>query len=164
MSGTRIACRPIGIICSKHTLTEKAPSQPGYVRGCEGTIKEFLAFADGLRGLEGFSYLFLLYHFDRAAPAELTVRPFMQDVKRGLFATRAPCHHNPIELSIVELLRRVGNVLYINGTEMLDGAPLLDIKPYTGRFDRIETTRNGWLDEVDEDEAQRQGRGGYGHP
>jgi len=79
-------------------------------------------------------------------------------VERGVFATRAPCRPNPIGLSVVRLVRREGNVLYLDGVDVLDGTPLLDIKPYTARFDHIETTRNGWQDEVDDETARRRGR------
>jgi len=86
------------------------------------------------------------------------VKPFLQDVERGVFATRAPCRPNPIGLSVVKLVRREGNVLYLDGVDVLDGTPLLDIKPYTAKFDRIETTRNGWQDEVDDQTARLRGR------
>ncbi len=88
------------------------------------------------------------------------VKPFLQDVERGVFATRAPCRPNAIGLSIVKLLRRDGNTLYLDDVDVLDGTPLLDIKPYTARFDRIDGTRNGWQDEVDEETARRRGRRG----
>ena len=86
------------------------------------------------------------------------MKPFLQDVERGVFATRAPCRPNPIGLSIVKLVRREGNVLHLDGVDVLDGTPLLDIKPYTARFDRIDGTRNGWQDEVDEETARLRGR------
>jgi len=85
------------------------------------------------------------------------VKPFLQDVERGVFATRAPCRPNPIGLSVVKLLRREGYILYLDAVDVLDGTPLLDIKPYTARFDCIQTTRNGWQDEVDEQTAWRRG-------
>jgi tRNA-Thr(GGU) m(6)t(6)A37 methyltransferase TsaA len=161
MNDTLITYRSIGVIHSEHIAAEKTPIQPAYARGCKVRVLVFPEFAEGLHDLEGFSHLFLLYHFDRAAPAKLTVKPFLQDVERGLFATRASCRPNAIGLSIVELLRREGNVLHIDGVDILDGTPLLDIKPYTAKFDRIETTRNGWQDEVDDVVAQQRGRRGY---
>lgn len=164
MKDTPITYRPIGIIHSEHTITEKTPIQPVYAQGCKGRVLVFPEFAEGLRDLEGFSHLFLRYHFDRAAPEKLTVRPFLQDVERGLFATRAACRPNAIGLSIVELLRRESNVLNVGGVDILDGTPLLDIKPYSAKFDRIETTRNGWQDEVDDAIAQQHGRRGYTQP
>lgn len=160
MSDAPITYQAIGIIYSEHTVVENTPIQPVYARGCKGRIEVFPEFAEGLRDLEGFSHIFLLYHFHRAVPPKLTVKPFLQDVTRGLFATRAPCRPNPIGLSIVELLHRDGNVLHIDGADMLDGSPLLDIKPYTAKFDRISNTRNGWQDELDEEITWRRGRRG----
>lgn len=114
-----------------------------------------------MRDLEGFSHVYLIYHFHRSGPARLVVKPFLQDVERGVFATRAPCRPNAVGLSIVELVRREGNVLHLDGVDILDGTPLLDVKPYTARFDRIESTRNGWQDEVDEETARERGKRGY---
>jgi tRNA (adenine37-N6)-methyltransferase len=92
---------------------------------------------------------------------KLIVKPFLQDVERGVFATRAPSRPNMIGLSIVELVRREGNVLYLDGVDILDGTPLLDIKPYIARFDCVQTLRNGWQDEVDEETARKRGKRGY---
>jgi tRNA-Thr(GGU) m(6)t(6)A37 methyltransferase TsaA len=92
---------------------------------------------------------------------KLIVKPFLQDVERGVFATRAPSRPNMIGLSIVELVRREGNVLYLDGVDILDGTPLLDIKPYIARFDCVQTFRNGWQDEVDEETARKRGKRGY---
>jgi tRNA (Thr-GGU) A37 N-methylase len=89
------------------------------------------------------------------------VKPFLQDIERGVFATRAPSRPNAIGLSIVELVSREGNILYLDDVDILDGTPLLDIKPYTAKFDRVETHRNGWQDEVDEETARRRGQRGY---
>ncbi len=85
----------------------------------------------------------------------------MEDVERGVFATRAPCRPNSIGLSVVELVRLEGNVLHLDGMDILDGTPLLDIKPYTAKFDHIKTMRNGWQDGVDEETARRRGRREY---
>lgn len=161
MTETAIIYRPIGLIRSEHTVAEKTPIQPVYAQGCPGRAEVFPEFADGLMDLDGFSHVYLIYSFHRAGPARLSVKPFLQDVERGVFATRAPCRPNPIGLSIVRLLRREGNVLHLDGVDILDGTPLLDIKPYIARFDHIETTRNGWQDEVDEETARRRGRRGH---
>jgi tRNA-Thr(GGU) m(6)t(6)A37 methyltransferase TsaA len=153
--------QPIGVIRSEHTKPEDTPIQPVYATGCQGRAEVFPEYEAGLRDLEGFSHIYLLYHLHRAGPARLVVKPFLQDVERGVFATRAPCRPNPIGLSIVALERREGNVLYLDGVDVLDGTPLLDIKPYTARFDRIETTRNGWQDEVDDETARQRGARGH---
>ncbi|MBN2023302.1 MAG: tRNA (N6-threonylcarbamoyladenosine(37)-N6)-methyltransferase TrmO [Pirellulales bacterium] len=156
-----IVYRPIGVVRSEHTRPEETPIQPVFSEGCQGRVEVLPEFAAGLRDLDGFSHVYLVYHFHKASAPRLTVKPFLQDVERGIFATRAPCRPNPIGLSIVRLLRREGRVLFLDGVDVLDGTPLLDIKPYTARFDRIEGTRNGWQDEVDEETAHRRGRRGY---
>jgi len=156
-----ITYRPIGVLRSEHRFAERTPIQPVYAKGCRGRAEVFPEFAEGLCDVEGFSHVYLIYHFHQAGPAKLTVRPFLQDVERGVFATRAPCRPNAVGLSVVELVRREGSVLYLDGVDVLDGTPLLDIKPYTARFDRIEATRNGWQDEIDEKEAQKRGRRDY---
>ena len=160
MRTSPISYRAIGVIRSGHAVTDQTPIQPVYARGCQGEVEIFPEFAEGLRDLDGFSHIYLVYHFHRSGPAKLVVKPFLQDVDRGVFATRAPCRPNPIGLSIVELSCREGNVLHVNNVDILDGTPLLDIKPYTARFDQIRTARNGWQDTVDEGEARRRGRRG----
>jgi tRNA-Thr(GGU) m(6)t(6)A37 methyltransferase TsaA len=153
-----IVYEPIGIIRSGHTKPEETPIQPVYSEGCEGQVEVFSEFAAGLRDVEGFSHIYLIYHMHKADTTRLVVEPFLQDVERGVFATRMPCRPNRIGLSVVKLVRREGNILHLDGVDVLDGTPLLDIKPYTVRFDRIETTRNGWHDEVDEQTARLRGR------
>jgi tRNA-Thr(GGU) m(6)t(6)A37 methyltransferase TsaA len=153
---------PIGVIRSGHVEAEKVPIQPVFARGCRGRVEVFREFAEGLRDLEGFSHIFLVYHFHRAAPPRLKVKPYLQDADHGVFATRAPCRPNAIGLSVVRLRRRKGRVLFVDGLDILDGTPLLDLKPYTAMFDRIEGTRNGWQDSVSRQTARERGRRGYG--
>ena len=155
-----ITYKPIGVIRSKHVVQDQTPIQPVYASGCKGRVEVFPELAEGLRDLEGFSHIYLLYHFHQSGPTRLVVIPFLQDIEHGVFATRANCRPNAIGLSIVELVRREGNILHINNVDILDGTPLLDIKPYTARFDRIDTSRNGWQDAVDEETARRRGRRG----
>jgi tRNA (adenine37-N6)-methyltransferase len=159
-----ITYKPIGVIRTGHTRPEDTPIQPVFATGCQGRAEVFPEYEAGLRDLEDFSHIYLLYHLDRAGPARLIVKPFLQDKEHGVFATRSPSRPNPIGLSIVALKRREGNVLYLDGVDVLDGTPLLDIKPYTARFDRIETTRNGWQDEVDDETARRRGARGCSGP
>ncbi len=161
MSEPVITYKPIGVIRSEHDTAEKTPIQSTYAKGCKGRVEIFPEFAEGLQDLDGFSHVYLIYHFHQSRLVRLKVRPFLQDVERGVFATRAPCRPNAIGLSVVELVSRDGNVLHVDRVDILDGTPLLDIKPYTARFDRIETTRSGWQDEVDEETARRRGRRGY---
>lgn len=152
----------IGVIRSGHTEAGETPIQPAFARGCRGRVEVFPEFAEGLSDLEGFSHIYLLYFFDRAGPPRLKVKPYLQDVERGVFATRAPCRPNPIGISVVELIRREENVLHVDGLDVLDGSPLLDIKPYVSMFDRIECNRNGWQDPVDPRTARERGRRGPG--
>ena len=158
---TPVGYKTIGVIRSEHTRPEETPIQPVYAKGCRGRAEILPEYADGLRDLEGFSHVYLIYHLHRAGPARLMVKPFLQDVERGVFATRAPCRPNPIGFSIVELLGREGNSLQLDGLDVLDGTPLIDIKPYVARFDRIEATRNGWQDVVDDETALKRGRREY---
>lgn len=164
MSKTSIIYRPIGIINSEHTRAESTPIQSAYAQDCMGMVKVFPEFEKGLRDLDGFSHIYLIYHLNQANAPRLTVKPFLQDVERGVFATRAPCRPNAIGLSVVRLLGIEGRVLRLSGLDILDGTPLLDIKPYTAKFDRIETVRNGWQDEVNEETASQLGKRGYTSP
>jgi len=156
-----VSYEPIGVIHTPHTAPERTPIQPVYAQGCHGRAEVLSEYAEGLKDLDGFSHIILIYHFHEAGSARLSVQPFLQEVDRGVFSTRAPCRPNPIGLSIVELVKREGTTLHLDGVDILDGAPLLDIKPYVGRFDRIEGTRDGWHNEVDESMAQLRGRRGY---
>ena len=157
----KVCYQPIGIIRSGHLEADKTPIQPAYAQGCKGRAEIFPEFAEGLRDLEGFSHLYLIYHFHHAGHVKLSVKPFLQDVVRGLFATRAPCRPNPIGLSIVRLVKIEGTTLHLEDVDILDGTPLLDIKPYTAKFDCITTTRNGWQDAVDNGTAMQRGVRGY---
>ena len=157
-----VCYQPIGIIRSGHLEADKTPIQPVYAKGAKGRAEILPEFAEGLRDLEGFSHIYLIYHFRRAGAAKLKVKPFLQDIERGLFATRAPCRPNPIGLSVVRLVKIEGTILYLEDVDILDGTPLLDIKPYTAKFDCLATTRNGWQDAVDAETAQKRGKRGYG--
>ncbi len=161
MKSSRIIYNPIGIIYSEHTIAEKTPIQSVYARGCKGRVEVFPEFAEGLRDLEGFSHIYLIYHFNRTDQVKLIVKPFLQDMDRGIFSTRAPYRPNAIGLSIVDVIGRENNILHVDGLDILDETPLLDIKPYTAKFDLHQVRKNGWQDEVDENTAQRRGKRGY---
>jgi len=161
MKDSPILYRPIGVIRSEHTVADHTPIQPVYAKGCKGRIEMFEAFAAGLADLDGFSHIYLLYHFHQAPPLKLRTKPFLQDVERGIFAIRAPGRPNPIGLSVVELLKIEGSVVHFDGADILDGTPLLDIKPYTAKFDLCDVKKSGWQDEVDEPTAQHRGKRGY---
>jgi tRNA-Thr(GGU) m(6)t(6)A37 methyltransferase TsaA len=135
---------PIGIIHSPFTEPEGMPIQPAGAKGVKGTVEVFEAFQDGLKDLDGFSHIILLYHFHRSRGFSLHVVPFMDSKPRGLFATRAPKRPNPIGLSVVQLEKIEDGVLHIRDVDILDGTPLLDIKPFVPRFDVAKEVRTGW--------------------
>lgn len=159
--GARVApriLRPIGVIHTPHTRSDETPIQPVFAEGVQGRAEVLPEYAAGLQDLGGFSHIWLLYWFDRAGPAQLALRPYLQDDLHGVFATRAPARPNPIGLSLVRLVRCEGRVLHLADVDMLDGTPLLDIKPYVPRFDCRTGVRTGWLEAVDESTAERRGR------
>jgi tRNA-Thr(GGU) m(6)t(6)A37 methyltransferase TsaA len=137
---------PIGSIATPFTEVAGMPIQAAYAGHARGTLTVFDAFTPGLADLEGFSHLILLYVFDRAGPAELVVQPFLDAERRGVFATRAPTRPCPTGLSVVRLTSRRGAVLEVEGVDMLDGTPLLDIKPFVPAFDHRAAERIGWLE------------------
>lgn len=137
--------RPIGIIHSPFEGIENVPIQPAAAGGIRGTVEVFADFAAGLKDLQGFSHIILLYHFHCVTQTRLAVVPFLDQEPRGVFATRAPSRPNPIGLSVVRLLGIERNVLYVENVDIVDGTPLLDIKPYVPEFDHHETERTGWL-------------------
>jgi tRNA-Thr(GGU) m(6)t(6)A37 methyltransferase TsaA len=161
MMENAIVYHPIGVIRSEHTNPDKTPIQSVYSAGCRGRAELLPEYTEGLSDLEGFSHIYLLYDFHQAQFTSLAVKPFLKDTERGVFATRSPCRPNRIGLSIVKLLFREDNILYLDYVDILDGTPLLDIKPYSARFDRIEHTFNGWQDDVDDETARRRGTRGH---
>jgi tRNA-Thr(GGU) m(6)t(6)A37 methyltransferase TsaA len=138
----------IGRIHSPFKQATGTPIQPSRANGTEGFIQLAPQFAAALKDLEGFDRVWLIYWFDRAAAAKLTVIPYRDVVERGLFATRAPARPNPIGLSNVRLLGIEGNVLRIADVDILDDTPLLDIKPYVPAYDNFPVQRLGWVDTV----------------
>lgn len=144
----KIEFTPIGVIHSPFTKIEGMPIQPAAAEGVMGAAEVFQEFHPGLKDLDGFSHIVLLYHFHRSQEFTLRVVPFMDSEVRGLFATRAPKRPNPIGLSIVRLHRIEDGVLHIENVDILDGTPLLDIKPYVPEFDAHTGVRTGWLEEA----------------
>jgi len=155
VSGT---IRPIGVLRTPHTRAAETPIQPTFAEGVQGRAEILPAYAEGLQDLEGFSHIWLFYWFHKAGPPRLIVQPFLQDAEHGVFATRAPTRPNPIGLSLVRLVRREGCVLHFEDVDVLDGKPLLDIKPYVPRFDYRTDVRTGWLEAVDDQTARVRGR------
>lgn len=140
-----VTYQAIGIIHSPFVDPKGMPIQPTGAGSAPGVAEVFPEFAEGLRDLDGFSHVILLYHLHRAGRTSLTVTPFLGDRARGVFATRAPTRPNPIGLSIVELRRIEGCYLHLAKMDILDGTPLLDVKPYVPEFDRPVRARTGWL-------------------
>lgn len=141
-----IVFTPIGFVRSPFTSTEGMPIQPTGAPAVEAEIVIDDAFADALADLDGFSHIYLLYHFHRSGPAKLRVVPFLDTVARGVFATRAPSRPNPIGLSLTRLIGRSGNILRIVGVDILDATPVLDIKPYVPALEPAGNgVRIGWM-------------------
>jgi len=140
-----ICYQPVGVVRSPFTVLEGMPLQSVAAREVRGQVEVDPQFAPGLRDLDGFSHLHLLTHLHRGAPGGLEVVPFLDDTVRGIFATRSPRHPNPIGISVVRLLSVTGRVLEISGVDLLDGTPVLDIKPYVPEFDAVAAERTGWL-------------------
>jgi tRNA-Thr(GGU) m(6)t(6)A37 methyltransferase TsaA len=141
-----IQFKPIGVIHSPFPQRRAMPIQSAYADGVVGTVELHPQYVDGLKDLEGFSHLILLYHFHLSTGYQLQVRPFLDDEMRGVFATRAPNRPNPIGLSVVRLERVEGATLHIIDVDVVDGTPLLDVKPYVPHFDDRSNTRIGWLE------------------
>ena len=140
-----IQYRPIGIIHSPHKTPEGTPIQPSGAKGVQGSIEIFPEYITGLADLAEFSHIFILYHFHLSKKFSLKVKPFLDDQKRGLFATRAPSRPNPIGLSVVRLISITNGSLQIQNVDVVDGTPLLDIKPYVPGFDVYQVDQFGWI-------------------
>lgn len=150
----KITYKPIGIIHSGHTRHEDTPIQ-GIFNPAPGTIEVFEEFAEGLQDVESFTHLFLLYHFHRATGDSLVQAPFLDGEKaRGIFSIRHFNRPNPIGISIVDLKAVRGNILEISACDILDGTPLLDIKPYVYQFDHRDEVKSGWVDSTHIDDIQ----------
>jgi len=141
----KIEFTPIGIIHSPFTEPEGMPIQPAGAAGVKATVEVFEEYRRGLKDLDGFSHIILLYHFHRSRGFKLHATPFMDSVPRGVFATRAPARPNAIGISVVQLDKIEDGVLHIHSVDMLDRTPLLDIKPYVPEFDAHLNARIGWL-------------------
>lgn len=144
MSG--VEWNPIGIIRSPFREAAGTPIQPAFSAEAAGTVELLPEFGEGLKDLEGFEWIWLLYCFHEAAPSRLVVKPFLADMPRGIFATRAPVRPNPIGLSCARLVGIAGCSLSIVGVDVIDGTPLYDIKPYIPRFDAHPGSKAGWVE------------------
>ena len=140
-----ILYKPIGIIHSPFLEREGMPIQPCGGLGIRGHIELFEDYQEGLKDLVGFSHIILIYHFHESHEFSLLVKPFLDHELRGVFATRAPRRPNPIGMSVVALERIENGKIFIQNIDILDGTPLLDIKPYVPEFDSVENVEIGWL-------------------
>jgi len=144
--------QPIGHIRTPYSATKQIPKGFGAKHDAEGTLQILPQFEVGLTDIEGFSHLFVLWEFDRSEGFELLGTPPIDDRPHGVFATRSPRRPNPIGLTVVELVRREGANLHVRGVDMLDGTPILDLKPYLSGIP-TDNLRRGWLAEA---EARRE--------
>jgi tRNA-Thr(GGU) m(6)t(6)A37 methyltransferase TsaA len=144
--------QPIGFVSSPYKDTAEIPKGLGAKHEADGMLRILPEFELGLTDIEGFSHLFVIWEFDRSQRFELLGTPPSDNRPHGVFATRSPRRPNPIGLTVVELLRRDGALLHVRGVDMLDGTPILDIKPYLSSIP-VETLRRGWLAEA---EARRK--------
>jgi tRNA-Thr(GGU) m(6)t(6)A37 methyltransferase TsaA len=140
--------RPIGYVRSPYKETGDIPRGLGAKHPAEGTLELMREFEAGLTDIEGFSHLYVLWEFDRSEGYDLVSRPPTDDRAHGVFASRSPRRPNPIALTVVELLGREGGSLRVRGVDMLDGTPILDIKPYMSSIPE-EKLRRGWLAEAE---------------
>ncbi len=137
--------KPIGIIHSPFKSREETPIQPFRSRAT-GQVEVLKEYQEGLEDIEGFSHIILIYWFHKSKGYCLKVKPYLDKTQRGLFATRAPKRPNQIGLSVVRLLKRSGRILTVKGIDVIDGTPLLDIKPYVSEFGPDENIKLGWLE------------------
>ncbi len=151
---TEIIFTPIGTVRSPFKEPKGTPAQPPAAQEATAIVELLPEYQAGLQDLEGFSHLILIYHFHLAKKFSLKVKPFLDDQERGVFATRAPARPNPIGISIVRLERIEGSRLYLREVDLVDGTPLLDIKPYVPKFDCRPEAKSGWL-EPNLDKLQR---------
>jgi tRNA-Thr(GGU) m(6)t(6)A37 methyltransferase TsaA len=138
--------KPIGIIHSSFKEVKGTPIQPAGGKGVDGSVEVFPEYVEGLKDLEGFSHIILLYHFHLSGKPTLMVTPYMDSTPRGVFATRSPRRPNAIGISVVRLIRIEKNILHIQDIDIVDGTPLLDIKPHVPDFEVREVQRIGWLE------------------
>ena len=153
----RIEYEPIGVIHTPYDSLEGMPIQPTGARGTRGSVVLEEEYAEALADLEGFSHCYLLYHFHGSdGDARTTVEPFLDASERGLFSTRAPRRPNAIGLSVVQIENIDGATMKVQDVDILDGTPLLDVKPFVHAFDVPAETEGGWIDEAEEDPERRR--------
>lgn len=148
--------KSIGTIFTPFATLEDMPIQPKGAEAVTGTVELEEQYLAGLADLEGFSHIYLLYTFHMAKRTALTVTPFMDTQPRGVFATRSPLRPNHIGISIVRLVSVAKNIITVQGIDILNGTPLLDIKPYIAAFDAVQHSRSGWMQGSVEDVSRKR--------
>jgi len=161
MSDEIIVFRSIGIIHSPHQKLSDIPIQPVFSNGIEGRVVVNPEFAGGLMDLNEFSHIYLFYYFHQSRKTRLHVKPYLSEEEHGIFATRSPHRPNKLGMSLVRLMEIEGNILHVKDIDILDGTPLIDIKPYIQRFDSRESVRSGWQDAVSDETASLRGLRNY---
>jgi len=146
MSNEFIQFQKIGTLYSPYKTLGNIPIQPKWAKGVKGKVIIDPQFVAGLQDLDGFSHIYLLCYLHQVGPYQLIVRPPLDNKPHGVFASRAPSRPNPISLSVVKLLAVEDNVLFIENVDLLDGTPVLDIKPYSPTFETDEKMHFGWVD------------------
>lgn len=147
--GTSFSIQSIGVIHSPFKTLEQMPIQPTGEQAAEGSVELFPEYKEGLKDLDGFSHVILIYLFHKANTVKLSVTPFLDDQERGVFATRAPVRPNHVGISVVEVDRIEDTVIYLKKVDVLDGTPLLDVKPLVPDFDIPKTkVSTGWMETV----------------
>lgn len=140
-----IIYKPVGIIHTPYESTNDMPIQPSSAKGIKGTVELYPEYKTGLKDLTGFSHIILIYHFHLSNGYQLEVKPFLDENLHGVFATRAPKRPNNIGLSVVKLLKVENNIIHIENVDIINGTPLLDIKPFVPDFDATVNIKIGWL-------------------
>lgn len=154
-----IELKPIAKIHSPFCELVNMPVQPKGAKEVYARIEFDEAYEEGLKDLDGFSHVYLIYYFHKVKESKLSVVPFNDHTHtpRGVFSTRTPMHPNSLGLSVVELVSVVGNIVTIKGVDVLDGTPLLDIKPYIENFDKVEgKVRSGWMNASKDEVVQKR--------
>jgi tRNA-Thr(GGU) m(6)t(6)A37 methyltransferase TsaA len=141
-----ITIKPIGIINTPYNKPKGIPIQGKFEKGVTGTIRLFPKYQAGLKDIEGFSHVILIYHFNRSKEERLVSKPFLENIEHGIFAIRSPHRPNHIGFSIVKIKSVKRSTIVFSEVDMLDGTPLLDIKPYVKHFDSRDKVKSGWID------------------
>jgi tRNA-Thr(GGU) m(6)t(6)A37 methyltransferase TsaA len=148
MDDINVVYKPIGVIHSPFNNLEEMPIQPTSDTSRPGTVEIYPEFVEGLKDLEGFSHIYLIYHLHKISKSRLLVTPFLDKEPHGIFATRAPSRPNPIGLSLVKIVSLEGNLIHVDQVDILDGTPLIDIKPYVPEFENVHVVKIGWLEKA----------------